>query len=224
MDRSRPLAVIPCHNEAATLGAVVAGAARFADVLVVDDRSTDDSAAVARAAGAEVIPSLSPGYDGALTTGLTAAAAADRSAVITLDADGEHDPALIPAFAEALAAGADLVCGRRLRKNRAAEHGLGLVARALFGVEDPLCGMKGYSGALVARWRDSGLPLRVNLAPMMLSRLQGRPFAQIPVTGEPRSDAPRFGRALRANLALVDAFLAARAEARLWLEHQGPMA
>ena len=224
MDRSRPLVVIPCHNEAATLGAVVAGAARWADVLVVDDRSTDASAEVARRAGAEVTPSLSPGYDGALTTGLIAAAAARCVAVVTLDADGEHDPGLIPAFADALAGGAELVCGRRARKNRLAEHGLGLVARALIGVEDPLCGMKGYSGDLVARWRDSGLPLRINMAPMMLSRLQGRPFAQVRVTGDPRPDAPRFGRALRANLALLDAFFAARAEARLWLEHQGPMA
>ena len=90
------------------------------------------------------------------------------------------------------------------------------------GVADPLCGMKGYSGALLTRWFASGLALRVNLAPMMLSRIAGQPFAQVTVTGTPRSDAPRFGRALRANLALLRSFAQARAEARRVLHQQRP--
>ena len=220
MDRSRPLVVIPCHNEAVTLGPVVATASRWADVLVVDDRSTDHSADVARAAGADVVPSDHPGYDGALTTGLAFAWAQGREAVVTLDADGEHDPDLVPAFTGALAAGAELVCGRRVRRNRLSEHILGLAGEGLMGVADPLCGMKGYSGALLARWFASGLALRVNMAPMMLSRMAGQPFAQVTVTGTPRHDAPRFGRALHANLALLRSFAQARAEARRVLDRQ----
>lgn len=202
------IAVIPCHNEAATVGKVAQRACAFATVLVVDDRSTDGSAEAARAAGAEVVASRRPGYDGAIHTGLEEAMARGADRVVTLDADGEHDPALIAAFAQAMEEGAELVCGVRRRPQRAAEHVAAWLGRAVLGVQDPLCGMKGYARAAVARYLESGAPLYVNMSPMALSRRAGAPFAQIPVTGEERVGRPRFGRALKANLAIASAFLA----------------
>ena len=93
------LAVIPAHNEASRISAVIEGAARHLPVLVVDDGSSDDTAAVAEAAGARVL-SQSPnrGKGEALKTGFRQAIAGGAAAVVTLDADGQHDPAEIPAF------------------------------------------------------------------------------------------------------------------------------
>lgn len=198
--------VIPCHNEAATIGPVVAGAAAHGDVLVVDDRSSDDSRAVAEAAGAKVLASEAPGYDGALTTGLKAAHARGYAFVVTMDADGEHDPAVLGDFAEAFAAGAPLVCGVRPAPQRAAEHLIAWAGRRRYGIADLLCGMKGYSRAVLDAFFASGAPLTVNMAPAALWRLGDRPFAQAPVTGERRVGRPRFGRALAANLALLKAY------------------
>jgi hypothetical protein len=163
---------------------------------------------VARAAGAEVVASRRPGYDGAIHTGLEEALVRGATQVVTLDADGEHDPALIAAFARAMDGGAELVCGVRRRPQRAAEHVAAWVGRLTLGVRDPLCGMKGYARPAVARYLASGAPLHVNMSPMALSRRAGAPYVQIPVTGEERVGQPRFGRALKANLAIASAFFA----------------
>jgi glycosyltransferase involved in cell wall biosynthesis len=97
------LAVVPAHDEAARIERVVEGARRHLPVLVVDDGSSDATAAVAEAAGARVLrQSPNQGKGAALRAGFKAALADGVEAVITLDGDGQHDPAEIPAFLEAL--------------------------------------------------------------------------------------------------------------------------
>jgi glycosyltransferase involved in cell wall biosynthesis len=95
----RLLALIPAHDEAARIGAVVEGAKRHVPVLVVDDGSSDDTAAIAEAAGARVIRQTpNQGKGAALRAGFAAALEEGVEAVITLDGDGQHDPAEIPTF------------------------------------------------------------------------------------------------------------------------------
>ena len=95
----RLVAVIPAHDEGRRIGRVVAEACRHLPVLVIDDGSTDDTAEVAEAAGARVIRQVpNQGKGAALRTGFAAALADGADAVITLDADGQHDPVEIPAF------------------------------------------------------------------------------------------------------------------------------
>ena len=92
------------------------GAAAHLPILVVDDGSRDDTAAQARAAGATVIEQRpNQGKGAALRAGFRRALADGADAVLTLDADGQHDPAEIPAFLSAWAAEPrpDLVIGRR---------------------------------------------------------------------------------------------------------------
>ena len=109
------VAVIPAYEEAPRVGAVVAGAKAHLPVLVVDDGSTDDTAAIAEAAGATVLRQRpNQGKGAALRAAFRWALDNDVDAVVTLDADGQHDPAEIPAFLAARArTGADLVVGRR---------------------------------------------------------------------------------------------------------------
>jgi glycosyltransferase involved in cell wall biosynthesis len=180
-------------------------------VLVVDDRSSDGSREVAEAAGGEVIAAAAPGYDGALTTGLKAARARGFDFTATIDADGEHDPAVLAAVVAAFDAGAPLVCGVRPAPQRAAEHLIAALGRRRFGIADPLCGMKGYSGPVLDAWLASGAPLGVNMAPAVMWRKAGGGFAEVRVDGERRQGRPRFGRALAANLALLRAFRAVTA-------------
>ena len=110
------VAVIPGYNEGPRIAEVVRGAAAQLPVLVVDDGSSDNTAAQARAAGATVIEQLpNQGKGSALRAGFRRALADGADAVLTLDADGQHDPAEIPAFLGAWAAEPrpDLVIGRR---------------------------------------------------------------------------------------------------------------
>lgn len=111
----RVLAVIPAWNEAERIAAIVAGARAHLPVLVVDDGSTDDTAAVAQAAGAIVLRHAENRRKGAaLQTAFAWALEHGYDAVLTLDADGQHDPTEIPKFLEALRAdGGDLIIGER---------------------------------------------------------------------------------------------------------------
>lgn len=109
------IALIPAYDETSTIGRVVARARRHLVVLVVDDGSRDGTAAVAREAGAEVaVQWPNRGKGAALRTGFDIAIQRGVEAVVTLDADGQHDPDEIPRFLEAFAAGPyDLIVGQR---------------------------------------------------------------------------------------------------------------
>jgi glycosyltransferase involved in cell wall biosynthesis len=112
---SRILALIPAYNEETRLAGVVAGAIQHLPVLVVDDGSTDATAPVAKDAGASVvIQEPNQGKGAALQAGFRRAIDRGYEAVVTLDADGQHDPAEIPKFLTAYrTGGAELIIGRR---------------------------------------------------------------------------------------------------------------
>jgi len=108
------VALIPAHDEAPRIDPVIRAAAAHLPVLVVDDGSSDDTAAVARAAGATVLEQRpNAGKGAALRTGFRRALEDGAEAIVTLDGDGQHDPAEIPRFLAAWAARPDLVVGRR---------------------------------------------------------------------------------------------------------------
>jgi glycosyltransferase involved in cell wall biosynthesis len=120
MAQSSFLVLVPAHNESARIRAVVAAALRNLPVLVVDDGSTDDTARVAERAGATiVVQSPNQGKGAALRAGFRWAIEHEIEAVVTLDGDGQHDPAEIPGFLGAYArrtvAGdpTDLIVGQR---------------------------------------------------------------------------------------------------------------
>lgn len=110
------MAVIPAYNEAAEVGNVVrAVRAHHLSVVVVDDGSTDGTAAVAEAAGAAVLRNgRNLGKGAALQAGFRWVLEEGAAAILTLDADGQHDPAEIPKFLEAYARDDhDLIIGAR---------------------------------------------------------------------------------------------------------------
>jgi glycosyltransferase involved in cell wall biosynthesis len=110
------VALIPAFNEAPRIGPVVLAARERLPVLVVDDGSTDRTAAVAREAGASVIEQQpNQGKGAALRAGFRRCLADGADAILTLDADGQHDPAEIDRILAAAAVdpSPDLVVGRR---------------------------------------------------------------------------------------------------------------
>ncbi|HTC86094.1 MAG TPA: glycosyltransferase family 2 protein, partial [Candidatus Acidoferrum sp.] len=114
------LVCIPALNEADNLPAVIADVpatigALPTHILVIDDGSTDRTADVARSAGALVVSHpMSSGQGAALQTGYVVAERLGVDIVVTLDADGQHDPAEMARLVEPIAAGeADFVVGSR---------------------------------------------------------------------------------------------------------------
>lgn len=102
--------VLPCLNEAESLPGVLAAMPNGYRALVVDNRSTDGTADVARRHGADVVSEERPGYGSAVHAGVLAAA---TPIVAVIDADGSMDPADLPALVAELEGGADLAIGRR---------------------------------------------------------------------------------------------------------------
>ncbi len=115
----RPAALVPAFRCAATVGAVVAGLrGGVAGVLVVDDGSGDGTSDAARAAGARVLTRSGNGGKGAaIRDGLAILLAEPFTHVAFVDADGQHDPADLPALLSAAREGADFVIGSRLRES-----------------------------------------------------------------------------------------------------------
>jgi glycosyltransferase involved in cell wall biosynthesis len=116
----RTAAVIPAYNAARHLDGVIAGVSRHvprARIVVVDDGSSDDTFAVASAAGAVVVRhAVNRGKGAALATGIARAGEIGAEYAVTLDADGQHDPDDIPAFLRRCEeTRADVIVGDRLR-------------------------------------------------------------------------------------------------------------
>lgn len=112
--------VIPAKNEAASIASVVEKILVFQSVekvIVVDDGSTDNTAKVAREAGASVISHpYSKGNGAAIKTG---ARATISDVIVFMDADGQHPPEEIPRLLELLDEGYDMVVGARSAESQA---------------------------------------------------------------------------------------------------------
>ncbi len=108
--------VIPAFNEARFIGSVVLGLKRRpVDILVVDDGSSDDTAEIARAAGAEVLRlPANQGKGAALNAGLSHIRQTAPDAIVIIDADGQHLPDELERVVQPILAGqADIVIGSR---------------------------------------------------------------------------------------------------------------
>jgi len=122
------LVIIPARNEADRIPLVIRkihSVVPHATILVVEDSSNDDTVLVARAEGALVISlPINIGYGGALQTGFKYAWNEGYERVVTLDADGQHNPDDIPKLLAKLEErGADLVIGSRFVEDTGYETG-----------------------------------------------------------------------------------------------------
>lgn len=200
MDRHRVAIVIPALNEGMTIAAVVHAAQVYGTCVVVDDGSTDATAVVAREAGALVVSHLANrGYDAALESGFHKAEEAGFEAVVTLDADGQHNPELLREFLAHLDAGAAVVLGVRNKRQRLAEHVFAWYAKWRFGIADPLCGLKAYRMDVYRALGHFDAYKSIGTELALFAARNGYPIASVHFGVGERVGNPRFGRKLSAN-------------------------
>ena len=138
------LVIVPVHNEAASLGSVLAELRTHApgcDVLVVNDGSTDASAEVARGAGVPVLDlCFNVGIGGAMQAGFKYALERDYDIAVQLDGDGQHLAEEIPSLIEPVRTGrCEMSIGSRFIEGSAAYDGSS-VRRLATNVLSRMCG------------------------------------------------------------------------------------
>lgn len=153
--------VVPARNEARSIRAVAGGCLAHASVvIVIDDASSDGTAAALQGLPVTLLRSdVRLGKGGALARGFAAAVQAGAQAVITVDGDGQHDPADIPAFiAAANRYPCHLILGARTKQrqraprarlwaNRIADFWISWAAGQ--AVRDTQCGHRLYPAELL---------------------------------------------------------------------------
>lgn len=188
----RLLVVIPALNEAECIGDVIAQAQRYpgVDVLVIDDGSTDDTAAVALLHGARVLRApLWQGAWGAIQTGMRYAVPRGYRAVITMDADGQHEPAYLPMLIEA-ASGADVVIAACPSRGSRLRHLAWSYFRMLTGLsfDDLTSGFRYYNGRAyrILASEDATLLDYQDIGVLLLLRAAKLRIAEVAVAMNPR--------------------------------------
>jgi glycosyltransferase involved in cell wall biosynthesis len=124
LDKPNIIVCIPAYNEENSISAVIETSKIYAnDVVVVDDGSIDQTAEVAVRAGARVVRSgRNMGKGAALKRGLSECLKCQPTVVVTLDADGQHDPHEIPSLLKPIQEGqADIVIGSRFKEKTITE-------------------------------------------------------------------------------------------------------
>ncbi|MCL4078942.1 glycosyltransferase family 2 protein [Coriobacteriia bacterium Es71-Z0120] len=173
--------VLPVYNEARTVEAVLSAVREVFDgvVVVVDDGSTDDTPRIVNAVPGVVTlcHEENRGYGRSLIDGFEAAFTVGADRIVTMDCDGQHEPAHIPAFLAALER-ADIVSGSRylpesgavgatppdrMRVNAAVTKAINRVTR--WGITDAFCGFKAYRAASLRRLRltEDGYAMPIQL-------------------------------------------------------------
>ena len=208
MDKYRVGIVIPALNESATIADIVEAVGKYGMPIVVDDGSADNTAELAIQTGAVVVVhQKTRGYDDALNSGFKKAAELGVQIIITVDADGQHDPSLVQKFIDAIDSGSDVVVGIRSRRQRAAEHLFAWYTGLRFGVKDPLCGMKAYRTNVYKAQGYFDVYGSIGTELTIFAAKNGYRVGQIAFEVRERSGQSRFGQILLGNYKIIRAMM-----------------
>jgi len=204
------LVIIPALNEEKSLRVLLPQIIKEFDVLIVNDGSIDKTQEVASKNDTFIINhETRQGYEKAIESGLKFGSSNQYKSCIVIDADGQHDPSLIPRFVDILNGGADLVCGNRNKSQRLSEAIFRIFGKLFLGVNDPLCGMRAYSMKAYNKIGYFDSRNLVGVEYLIEARKKKFVIYNFPITIRPRADSSRFGSGIKTEFKIIKALFRA---------------
>ncbi len=204
MERYSLAIIIPAFNESDTITNIVKNCLKYGDVFVINDGSKDNTGLKASKCGAIVLNhNFSKGYDKAINTGFNYATQKNYQYILTIDADGQHDPKEIPHIVKKLELGADIVVGNRDKKGRIAEYFFSFYTKLFWNISDPLSGLKAYKIKLCKKigYFDSYDSIGTEI--LLFALKNGMKVLEHDIKIKKRNGRSRFGSSLKANFKII---------------------
>jgi len=187
-------ACIPAYNEDNSIADVITKSLPHVDrVIVCDDGSTDNTAKVAREAGATVITQTNQGYGAAISSLFDYARKENAQIMVTLDGDGQHNPGQIPLLIDAiLTHTVDVAIGSRFLDNTTKtsgyrKTGIKIITSASnygtnFKVSDSQSGFRAYSKDAIDAIHPTEQGMAVSTEILLKISNKGLSVAEVPIT------------------------------------------
>jgi len=185
---------IPAYNEEKVIGGVVSKCLKHVDkVIVCDDGSTDNTAKLAKDAGAIVISQKNQGYGAAISTLFEYARKENAQIMITLDGDGQHNPEQIPLLIDTITThNVDVAIGSRFlddttKASGYRKTGIKIITSASnygtnFKVSDSQSGFRAYSKNAIDAIHPTEQGMAVSTEILLKISNKGLSVAEVPIT------------------------------------------
>jgi glycosyltransferase involved in cell wall biosynthesis len=187
------LTCIPAYNEENHIADVIKKSLLYVDqVVVCDDGSTDDTAKIAKSAGAIVISQSNQGYGAAISTLFDYARRNNAKIMVTLDSDGQHNPEQIPLLLDAIIThGVDVAVGSRFLGDTEAsgyrKAGIKIITSAAnYGtnlkISDSQSGFRAYSQKAISAIHPTEQGMSVSTEILLKISNKGLSLAEVPIS------------------------------------------
>ena len=188
------LACIPAYNEESYIQDVIKKSLPHVDkVIVCDDGSTDNTAKIAKDAGAIVISQKNQGYGASIITLFNYARKENAQIMITLDGDGQHNPEQIPLLTNAITThNVDVAIGSRFlddttKASGYRKTGIKIITSASnygtnFKVSDSQSGFRAYSKDAIDAIHPTEQGMAVSTEILLKISNKGLSVAEVPIT------------------------------------------
>jgi len=178
---------IPAHNETENIKRIITQALKYGDVVAVDDGSTDNTSYLIFLSGAKLLMhNKNLGYGASIRNIFNYAKENNYDTLITLDADGQHNPEEIPKFLEALKS-SDIVIGNRfmskIKMPKYRKFGIMAISKFI-SIGDTQCGFRAYNKKAILSISDNihekGMGASVEI--LKISEKKGLRITEVPCT------------------------------------------
>jgi len=206
VERSQVAIVIPALNEESTIFNVISKALNYGVVIVVNDGSIDETKRISKLAGAIVVNhDFNQGYDAALNSGFKEAELRGFEYILSIDADGQHNPLLIKEILDEFKPGIDVVSAIRDKKQRIGEHIFDLFTCTFLSIRDPLCGMKAFKVKILKDKKSFNTFDSIGTELVIFASIKGYKISQINILTNERKDKSRFKGSIIGNYKILRA-------------------